>query len=506
MGRAPRPPPTARFGPSRHDDRPRALAAPGRAATFAWLCVVGGVGWVTALTGCLPTATYECTADESCGADRTCQPTGYCSVDDPACPSGQRYHDSAPGHLAGHCVAAGPDAGLPDGAAGCPRSPCLEGPPLAAGCACAQDVCALDPYCCTSAWDLACTRRAETVCGAACSGYLAVACGTEINTQASRVYRMASPSLFVPVFVTATLRRATMPAWGDFDGDGDPDLAIAAIYGDLPALYENGVSDVFSSTGDIAAGTNATSLAWGDFDGDLDLDLVVANYDQPSHVLRNDGGAFVVAFSTAGDEHAQSVAWVDYDGDLDLDFFIASTTNGANRLYRNDGGGTFSVDVRFPDIAESSWIAAWADHDHDGDRDVVIGNLGAPNRLYRNTGGVFTEIWSSADAEMTRGAAWGDYDRDGDLDLAFANDGAPARILRNDGADTFTEIWSTPTALTAWSVAWGDVDGDGKLDLAIGARDHPARIYRQLADSMFSLVWTADESDIGAGVAFAPAE
>jgi hypothetical protein len=459
---------------------------------------------VLALAGCLPRSAYECAGDASCGTGGTCQPTGYCSFADPDCASGQRYHGSAAGDLADLCVD-GTDGGTPDTAATCAHSPCLEGAPLGE-CACSASVCAQDAYCCTSAWDLTCIKRAEILCDVACSGYLAVACGTNVGQQPSRVYHVVSPSNLMPVFTTPAARSFSIAAWGDLDGDGDADLAIGAIFGDLPAVYENGAGHAFIERGDIAEGGNTTSVAWGDVDGDRDLDLAVANFAQSTHVLRNQGGSLAAAYSTPAEavHEAQSITWVDYDGDRDLDFFIANVANAANQLFRNDGGGGFSVDSRFPTIAESSWIAAWGDHDGDGDRDLVVGNVGAPNRVYRNTDGVLAEVWNSADAEETRGAAWGDFDGDGDLDLAFANDGAPARVLRNDGGDVFTPVWSSPTALGAWSVAWGDHDDDGDLDLAIGARDRPARIYQQLSAGVFDLVWTAEETGIGAGVAFGP--
>lgn len=54
-------------------------------------------------TACGGTDPFVCTDDASCSGG-TCQPSGYCSFDDPDCASGQRYGSHAPAHLAGTCV------------------------------------------------------------------------------------------------------------------------------------------------------------------------------------------------------------------------------------------------------------------------------------------------------------------------------------------------------------------------------------------------------------------
>src|SRR5258706_13986078 len=66
----------------------------------------------------------------------------------------------------------------------------------------------------------------------------------------------------------------------------------------------------------------------------------------------------------------------------------------------------------------------WGDYDADGDLDLVIqGVTAGPRwvRVYRNTGGVFTEDPNDGVLlGLNEGQAiWGDYDNDGDLDLSF---------------------------------------------------------------------------------------
>ncbi|MBU4485898.1 MAG: VCBS repeat-containing protein, partial [Candidatus Delongbacteria bacterium] len=69
-------------------------------------------------------------------------------------------------------------------------------------------------------------------------------------------------------------------SWGDCDNDGDPDLIITGLTGDLikkTVLYKNN-SGIFT---DAAAGLTDlyySFAAWGDYDNDGDLDILLAGY------------------------------------------------------------------------------------------------------------------------------------------------------------------------------------------------------------------------------------
>jgi imidazolonepropionase-like amidohydrolase len=130
---------------------------------------------------------------------------------------------------------------------------------------------------------------------------------------------------------------------------------------------------------------------------------------------------------------------------------------------------------------------AFADYDRNGDIDLYVGFNGAPNRLYRNERGVFTDVAPAAgvsDSRATRSVAWADYDQDGDPDLllGFApGQGSVLKLYRNDTA-RFTDV-TTETGLTRDSAgvrqfSWIDIDADNDLDLFVAFRDRPNALYR----------------------------
>ena len=130
------------------------------------------------------------------------------------------------------------------------------------------------------------------------------------------------------------------------------------------------------------------------------------------------------------------VGFIDYDNDGWPDIYLVNggtlarlegaTKQATDRLYRNNGDGTFSDATRSAGLGDAAWGmgVAVADVDNNGYDDLYVTNYG-PNRLYLNLGdgtfrniaaeaGVAGEAWSSS-------AAFADYDADGDVDLYVTN-------------------------------------------------------------------------------------
>ena len=336
-------------------------------------------------------------------------------------------------------------------------------------------------------------------------GYLDLATG---NNGYNRVYRN------VPLNDKRSLNRrpdwssaeddlTSCVVWGDFDADGDVDLAAGNV-GQPNRVYRNDEGILTDSAAWRSPETDGTwSLAVGDFDGDGTTDLAVGNHREPNRLYRSNGSGLTVrAVWTSAEGARGDVAWGDYDGDGDLDLAVGNLY-GTNWLHRNDNGVLTTSAVWSSDEADETWSVAWGDYDDNGDLDLVVGNNGQPNRLYWNDDGLLTSaVWSSDESDNTRDLAWGDHDGDGDLDLAVANDGQPNRVYCNSRQE-LSVCWSSGESDKTQSVAWGDYDDDGDLDLAAGngelafAAGQPNRLYRNDGGVLTaSATWSSAEADI----------
>lgn len=209
-------------------------------------------------------------------------------------------------------------------------------------------------------------------------------------------------------------------------------------------------------------------------------------------------------------DRGRGSAWLDYDLDGDWDLFTVGiqTEHG---LYRNDGADFFDV-THQSGLADrrGGWAASAADIDNDGDddlftsRDAWEGN--APNSLYRNDSGKFTDIGPQAglaDSTDSFSATWLDFDLDGYLDLYVANgvsgSGGKNVLLHNRQNNTFIDVAARAAVADSTKTigtAAGDYDGDGLLDLYVVNIGDLNRLYRNLGDGTF-----ADMAD-QAGVLF----
>ena len=145
--------------------------------------------------------------------------------------------------------------------------------------------------------------------------------------------------------------------------------------------------------------------------------------------------------------------------------------------------GIFQIQgYELPADNDLSLGVALGDMDSDGDNDIVLANRAGQNRLYINDGsGTFTDISLNnlpEDNDLTWGVTLGDVDGDADIDIIFINDGQN-RLYLNDGSGNFTDasLTNLPEDNDASrSVFLADTDGDGDADIVI-ANDGQNRLY-----------------------------
>jgi len=166
------------------------------------------------------------------------------------------------------------------------------------------------------------------------------------STYNTKLYRNDSGS-FVEVTTSLTPVLSPALAWGDYDDDGDLDILLTGLPSTLPMISKVYRNDAGSFT-DINAGLrglSAGSAVWGDYDNDGDLDIALSgtwqSFEYESKVYRNDGGTFVDISADLAGVFRSSIAWGDYDADGDLDILLSGRPNTFetySRVYRNNIG------------------------------------------------------------------------------------------------------------------------------------------------------------------------
>ncbi|MFP6768495.1 MAG: FG-GAP-like repeat-containing protein, partial [Planctomycetaceae bacterium] len=262
---------------------------------------------------------------------------------------------------------------------------------------------------------------------------------------------------------------------GDLDGDGDIDAYLGRD-GGADSVWLNDGNGTFSDSGQSLGTGRAFGVALGDLDADGDLDVFVANLDAANTVWTNNGSG---TFSNSGQAlggsgNSLGTRLGDIDGDGDLDAVVASGEGQGNKVWINNGSGTFSDSGQ--SLGNSmSYDLELGDLDADGDLDLFIANntnSGVPNKVWLNDGnGTFTDSGQSLGNGSTEYVELGDLDGDGDLDAFAVNRFSQSnRVWINDGSGTFSDSGQTLGTKQSNGVAIGDLDGDGDLDAAIGNR------------------------------------
>ncbi len=319
-------------------------------------------------------------------------------------------------------------------------------------------------------------------------------------------------------------------AIADYDNDGDQDFYLATaqtsddwLAGNKPrtnALYRNNGDGTFA---EVAADAGVNLAAWSlgayfvDHDNDGDKDLFVTTWGPNVLYVNNGDGTFSDGTAAAGlgvhDTWSASAAFGDLDLDGDLDLYVTNYANyslldpphaGAkitwrglrvlmgpiglkgqgDRLYRNNGDGTFS------DITIEAGIdgpephyglgVVFSDLDKDGDPDIFVANDSMANFLWRNNGSLhFSDVSLAAGVATNQNATEqagmgvdaGDYNEDGWTDLVVTNFSHDFNTLhRNRGDLLFTDAtyaanFKDSYSYLAWGVKFVDYDLDGWLDV-----------------------------------------
>ena len=320
---------------------------------------------------------------------------------------------------------------------------------------------------------------------------------------------------------------ASGPTFIDYDNDGDIDIYVVTEYhgeGQGNRLFENQGDRMFVDVAELRGVDNDNALgrgaSWGDYDNDGDMDLAISNLpptDRSTHIpttlyknllketgepnfqnvtreaqLFRRGNENDLEIGGIGNTGA-GIAWADYDNDGDLDlYWKCADFDVENALFRNNGDGTFT-DVteetgtgvlEFVLEANSQGAPSWTDVNHDGYVDLLVTNEGDKKILFLNDQeGSFKNITSSfrppsgvvfLNPGNANGACIGDIDNDGDMDVFLPTSDQANRLyislLKDTGQLSYKDITLTSGVSNksgARGCAMGDFDNDGLIDIYV---------------------------------------
>ena len=210
----------------------------------------------------------------------------------------------------------------------------------------------------------------------------------------------------------------------DLNADGRPDIFVGSPGRDFVLL--NRGDRTFASGASGLGSTETGGIAFGDMDGDGDPDVVVAGWNEPGRVWANDGTGALTGLSVfdATELHVHGAALADYEGDGDLDAFFAIASRVTDKtVWLNDGTGQLTA-AGFAFDPESRQDIAVADFNLDGRPDIAeaigMGGTPAPSRVWLASESGFVDSGVRMGLAFAGRIASGDLDRDGDQDLFLA--------------------------------------------------------------------------------------
>ncbi len=311
-----------------------------------------------------------------------------------------------------------------------------------------------------------------------------------------------------PIF---DVRAPSRTAVFDYDGDGHLDLAVASLGSVHPTDQLAGSVWLLRNQGDgtfdpqllLSECPRVADVKWGDFNGDGKPDLLVVQFGWRTTGgllwLEQQSPTVFVSHAIANVHGAMQAEVLDYDGDGLLDFVaLFAQEHESLVLFRNDGRGGFESRVlaRGPHPAFGSSGFSMVDLDGDGDMDFLWTNgdmmdeipVAKPYhglRWLENRGGELVPHELVRMPGCYRAVAH-DLDGDGDLDIVVSSlypdwdiHDFPSLIwLENDGKGSFTarRLLDAPSNLA--SLVVGDLNGDGLPDILVGGMHVPGPLGR----------------------------
>ena len=231
-----------------------------------------------------------------------------------------------------------------------------------------------------------------------------------------------------PLFYTvgSATNTPTSLTTGDFNHDGNPDVALANTGDDtVSILLGNGSGALVPSGAPIPVGRDPEAIRAGDFNDDGYSDLVVANYGDGTitTLLNNQNGTFTAATISVGSGPGSGPQALAINGSgSSLLLAVANYNDNTVSVLPSNGGGGFGAQT-IVNVGKGPDDVNFADFNGDGIPDLAVSNYTSDtvSLVLRSSGGNYTALGPFNVGDGPYSAAVGDLDQDGTPDIVVSN-------------------------------------------------------------------------------------
>ena len=260
-------------------------------------------------------------------------------------------------------------------------------------------------------------------------------------------------------------------AIGDFNNDGNQDLAVVGEEFDWIFLYSGDGSGAYSVENIESLGTTPRAVSLGDFNMDGNLDYAVVNTGSNNVSVRLGDGSFFFtgAANVAVGTSPYDIVTKDFNGDGFLDLATANRSSNDISVRLGDGTGAFSGTTSIA-VGTAPQALTIEDFNNDGIWDLATANSSSNDVsiTFGDGTGNFTGTATVAAGTSPSAIAHGDFNNDGNQDLAVANSGSnDVSILNGDGTGGFSTASTVAVAAMPMAIEVGEFNGDNNLDIAV---------------------------------------